>query len=73
MASPPKERAMENFIMLILASLPLAAATPPPYGRSVFLTLEGCEAAAARTPMPAGLRLVCVPVNGEPVVLSAMY
>jgi hypothetical protein len=63
---------MENFIMLLLASLPLAA-PPPPHDRSVFLTLEGCEAAAARTPMPPGLRLVCVPVNGGPPVLSAMH
>jgi hypothetical protein len=64
---------MEHFIMLILASLPLAAPLPPPHDRSVFLTLAGCEVAAARTPMPPGLRLVCVPVNGEPAVLSAMH
>jgi hypothetical protein len=63
---------MEHFILLILASLPLAAPTPP-HDRSAFPTLAGCEAAAARTPMPPGLQLVCVPVSAEPMVLPAMH
>jgi hypothetical protein len=70
---PAEERAMDNFIMLILTTLPPATPAPPPHDRSVFLTPQGCEEAAARTPMPPGLRLVCVPVNGEPAVLSAMH
>lgn len=64
---------MSQFIMLILASLPLTELQAPPHDRAVFLTLEGCEAAAARTPMPPGLRLVCVPVDAEPAILSAMH
>jgi hypothetical protein len=64
---------MLHFIMLVLASLPLTGLPAPPHDRAVFLTLAGCEAAAARTLMPPGIRLVCVPVDAAPAVLAAMY
>jgi hypothetical protein len=64
---------MSHFIMLVLASLPLTELRPPPHDRAVFLMLEGCEAAADRTPMLPGLRLVCVPVPAAPAILSAMH
>ncbi|MCO6414598.1 hypothetical protein JYK14_00180 [Siccirubricoccus sp. KC 17139] len=65
---------MEQFILVLLVARGLSGPTPPlTHDYLPFPSLLACETAAAHTPLPPGLRLVCLPVPAGPPVLSAMH
>jgi len=57
---------MPVWTIVILALMPNAPDTPhPALIQRHFAAVGACERAAARVEMPAPLRLVCVPSEGE--------
>ena len=54
---------MLQYVMLLLAIPPLADTPAPRMHHQFFLTEAGCEQAALRAGLPAGYRIVCMPVT----------
>ncbi|HWT09786.1 MAG TPA: hypothetical protein VN329_11520 [Roseomonas sp.] len=66
---------MHVWTIVVVALSPNAApATPPALVQRYFATALACERSAAAVSLPAGMRLVCLPADGDrEVALAAAY